>query len=89
MKTIIDDLPPKTSIHDEFCFQAWQEQYDEWNPDSHQYVLIAQFRHLTDCLEFIADRQDRGLNTVYVSPAGVRVVRPSEERMVWKARVAS
>jgi hypothetical protein len=76
--------PTKRSSRDEVqSFHVWAltPSYDE---DPQPWKRVASFVFLRDCLDYISDLQDHGVNTVFQSPADCVPVKATDPRMVYK-----
>lgn len=49
------------------------------------WICVASFFFLSDCLEYIASCQDKGVDVVYQSPAHTKLVKATDDRVVYKA----
>ena len=75
--------PTQTLKHGELCWRVWANlpSYDE---EPMPWRCVGAFCFLTECLEYIAGCQDRGIDVVYQSPADCRLVKHTDRRMVCK-----
>ncbi len=73
----------RLSADHDLCFRVWAH-CPPYMEDLKPWKCIGAFRFLTDALEYMADRQDHGTDSVFQSPADCKPVLASESRVVWK-----
>ncbi len=77
--------PTKCTDHnDALAFRVWAND-PVFDTDPLPWKCVAMFRYLRECLDYIAALQDRGVTVIYQSPAHVSEVRPTDDRVVYKA----
>lgn len=79
------DAPPTecSKWGDKHAFRVWWLNAPSGREQP--WICVASFFFLGDCLDYIASCQDKGVDVVYQSPAHTKLVKATDNRVVWKA----
>ena len=70
-------------LNAELCWVIWANK-PIYTEDTKPWKVIAAFRFLNDCLDYIAHCQDVGVDVIYQNPTYCRLIRHEHERVVYR-----
>lgn len=74
----------RTEHGDDLSFRVWGHN-PAYVEDELPWKLLAAFKFLLECLDYIAYCQDSGSDVVFQSPAETKLIKATDRRVVYRA----